>query len=73
LFCAVVGRIPYRLGTYGLQIIEAARILDGPNRIDALHFMATKKLFRADPVGIFILRLLNGDESPSNMMIGCEG
>jgi hypothetical protein len=66
LFCAVIGRIPYRLGTYGLRMIEAARKLDAPHRIDALHFMAAKKLFRADPVGIFILRLLNDDEPPSN-------
>lgn len=68
--CAFTGRAPYRIGTYGLQMIEAARRLDEQHRKEVLNFIITKRLFRADPVGIFILRLLNDDESQSNATPG---
>ena len=67
-FCAfsllfgAIGWTPYRIGRYGIEMIETARRANTQHQMNALHFIAsTSKPLRRNPVGGFVLRQF-GDE-----------
>jgi hypothetical protein len=61
LFCAVIGRTPYRIGKFGILIIETARKAGSDHQLNALRQLATGS-FRGDPVGSFVLEQFAHDE-----------
>ena len=75
---------PYRIGLYGIRIIDGARRLGGHHQLDCLEFMATNlgtcralspfrgdPAFRGDPVAVYILQLLSMRDQQPNKSRGC--